>query len=390
MSIVERITTAVLDRTVIIQQALCTRFLTPKSSCTLCADLCPVEAITFSEAGPDVGPSCLSCGVCHSACPTGAMGLSQDDDTSLIEDLDVAEGKETFGISCLRGDGKADLRVSCLGRLTEFLLLQPLHHNPDVRLEIMQPTCDECPMNRAMARFENLLSRVRHLHKLAGAEQETVFITRIPLQPLTRNNAARENGSRREFLQALRNKTTVVMTAALPQGQKKAGSLVPAYREQKPENHKRTNLLASLRTLTEKSQNQPLYIPSSESLIADISFNYHCTACGVCAAVCPTGALKLTKNTETISISFHAGSCVGCGICAAVCRSSAIESGETVLLNTMLNQNDVNVFTTTRRECRICRLDFTGQDVGGVCPLCVHRSQRRQNAIQNLFQTREL
>jgi ferredoxin len=180
------------------------------------------------------------------------------------------------------------------------------------------------------------------------------------------------------------------MTAALPQVQKKAGSLVPVYQEEKPENHKRANLLASLRTLTEKKQDVPLFIPSSESIIADISFNSRCTACAVCATVCPTGALKMNKIDETISIYFHAGSCVNCGICVAVCRSSAIELGETVLLNTMLAQDHVKVFTTSLRKCRICHLDFTGQGVGGVCPLCVHLSRRRQDAIHNLLQNREL
>lgn len=390
MSIAERITAAVLERTVNIRQALCTRFLTPKSDCTFCSDSCPAGAITCGDAGVEIGPSCLNCGVCHAACPTGALGLSQHDDASIFEDIELPEGREKFVISCLRGEGDADLQVSCLGRLTELLLLQPLHLSRSVQLEIIQPACDECPMKRAMARFEHLLIRAGHLFTLAGAEQLTISVRRIPLQPPTRKYAARENGSRREFLHAVGKKATDVMSAALPRTEQKATPPVPANREEKPTSDKRMSLLASLRTLTESSQKQLLFIPADEAIFGDISINSRCTACGVCAAICPTGALKMNKDQETISIHFHAGSCVGCGICAAVCRLSAIERSETVLLERLLAESEVQVFTATRRECRICRLDFTGQGVDGICPLCVHRAQRRQAALHNLLQTREL
>jgi ferredoxin len=360
------------------------------SSCTFCIDACPAGAITCGDAGLEIGPSCLNCGVCHAACPTGAFDLSQHDDASIFEDPALPEGREKFVISCLRGEEDADLQVSCLGRLTELLLLQPLHLNRSVQLEIIQPACDECPMKRAMARFADLLVRVGHLLTLAGAEQSTISVRRIPLQPPIRKFAARENGSRREFLHAIGKKTTDVMAATLPQTEQKATPPVPANRQEKSTSHKHTKLMALLRTLTENSLNQPLFIPADEALFAEISINSSCTACGVCAAICPTGALKMSKNNESICISFHAGTCVGCGICAAVCRPSAIERSETVLLERMLAESEVKVFTATRRECRICRLDFTGQGVDGICPLCVHLAQRRQAALQNLFQTREL
>ncbi|MBI4200232.1 MAG: 4Fe-4S binding protein [Chloroflexi bacterium] len=43
-----------------------------------------------------------------------------------------------------------------------------------------------------------------------------------------------------------------------------------------------------------------------------------CTACGLCATRCPTGALVFKEEKE-ITLSFDAARCTGCGACAAVC-----------------------------------------------------------------------
>ena len=48
-----------------------------------------------------------------------------------------------------------------------------------------------------------------------------------------------------------------------------------------------------------------------------------CTACGVCARVCPYGAIKFDKETKTPAEVIEA-MCAGCGTCAAECRFDAI------------------------------------------------------------------
>ncbi len=48
-----------------------------------------------------------------------------------------------------------------------------------------------------------------------------------------------------------------------------------------------------------------------------------CTACGVCARVCPYGAIKFDKETKAPAEVIEA-MCAGCGTCAAECRFDAI------------------------------------------------------------------
>jgi len=380
MTMVEKITAAMLDTAVTIQPLLCTRCRTPKSDCAFCADLCPAGAITLSEAGPEIGPACLDCGVCYAACPTGALGRKQGDDTEIIAGFELPPGQATCRISCRRGAADADLLVSCLGRLTESLLLHPLHLNPDIRLQIMQPNCGQCQTNKAVATLPDLLTRIGHLYDLVGVGRERISVIGIPLHPLQpHNRPAGESGSRRAFLSAIRGKATEVMS--------KTPAPAAMTGPERPENHKRTALLASLRVLAEKGEMKAVTIPARESITAPLAVNSRCTACGACAAVCPAGALNWRKNSETVSLLWRADLCVNCGVCAGICRTGAVERQETIMLNNVLSSDDVELFAASRQQCRICRLDFVGQGTDGICPLCVDRYRRQQESLKNLFAT---
>ena len=387
MTIFEKITTAMTEHPTTIEPALCIRCKTPKSDCALCSDRCPVGAITLSGAGPEIGPDCLDCGVCYAVCPTGAFDRKRGGDEEIIAGLgERLAGKEICRISCLRGDAEADLLVFCLGRLTERLLLQPLHLNPLARLEIIQPLCEDCQMGGSIALFADLLTRVGHFYDLLGAGRERISITRIPLHSVRHNNTAKQNGSRREFLGAIRGKAVDVLATAMSPEHARTGVPAPAVSERR-ENRKRAPLLELLRSLAAKRELKPITIPARESITAPLAVNSRCTACGACAAVCPAGALKLEKNSEIISLLFRADLCVNCGVCAGICRDGAVGRHETVLLSRVPTTDDVELFAAPRHECRICRLDFIGQGVDSICPLCLDIHRRQQETIKNIFAT---
>jgi len=51
-----------------------------------------------------------------------------------------------------------------------------------------------------------------------------------------------------------------------------------------------------------------------------------CTSCGVCAEICPMGAIERTEDTsnDTFEFRFNYDLCIGCGLCASNCPSDAI------------------------------------------------------------------
>ena len=50
--------TIINNKHVLIEASLCTRFRTPKSDCSICADLCPMSAISISENGAEIKGGC--------------------------------------------------------------------------------------------------------------------------------------------------------------------------------------------------------------------------------------------------------------------------------------------------------------------------------------------
>jgi energy-converting hydrogenase B subunit K len=49
-----------------------------------------------------------------------------------------------------------------------------------------------------------------------------------------------------------------------------------------------------------------------------------CTACGLCARLCPSGALTFVEDEEFFVINFNAVECLDCTICSLICPADAV------------------------------------------------------------------
>ncbi|AFA39080.1 hypothetical protein Pogu_1053 [Pyrobaculum oguniense TE7] len=80
-----------------------------------------------------------------------------------------------------------------------------------------------------------------------------------------------------------------------------------------------------------------------------------CIFCGVCAGVCPTGALLETDGV----IEFNPANCTECGLCAALCKYGEIKVG----------RGECKPFVVkAERRCIECGRPYIGH--GEVCPRC--------------------
>ena len=401
MGIVERVTDKIIgNHNLHTEGSLCSRFRTLKSGCSLCADVCPAGAISLSGKGPEItGGACIGCGVCLSVCPNGVFTMKEGGDEEIIDEMVKAaerygmeEAKE-FLISCQRGECNADLLVPCLGRLTEALLIEPVRQGFS-KMTVFRPECAECPNSKASSHFDRTITRVLVLFEMLGIARESLAVRRMPLQPLAKR--PEEPVSRRELFSALRTKAAEMAVAALPEAGGKGNAEEQTFLEaisKKPGNLKRTLLLRSLGMFTPVKE---VFIPSEEAILAEISVSSQCTACGVCATLCPTGALTQAWNDKRFLLSFRPSLCTNCGICAETCMPEAVTAGKTARLNGLMEDKEVNVFEAVKKTCPVCGMDFIPPSEGrqvmeaaaalpDACPLCLDRHKKHMALLKNGF-----
>ncbi len=149
----------------------------------------------------------------------------------------------------------------------------------------------------------------------------------------------------------------------------------------RPENFKRRLLIQALKGFPSLKE---VHMPSADAMLSEIEVSSKCTACGVCATLCPAGALAKERKDEEFCLSFNPGLCTGCRVCVETCMTKAIQIKETARLNYLLDDTWIKVFEAKKKTCSVCRMDFVdnGSDI---CPLCMDRHKRQMAAIQQLF-----
>jgi len=381
------------ERPVVVDAPLCSRFRTPRSACVTCAELCPTGAIRIADRGAEIVGTCHGCGVCFAACPNGAFRISGKNDQTVLSTIRdrCASPPATFRIRCARGDAPADLVVPCLGRLTEVLLLEPLRLGASAT-EILEPPCEACPSARGVAELPNLLRRARSLAELVGRGREAVREQRVPLRghPERRERPV----TRRDFLRAMRGQAAGPAATSLaeePGRDGKGGSSFRDLLEQRRESVKRSLLLDCLRRFPSRDcgtrevpSPSPVAVPSREAPLAELTVTPRCTGCGVCATLCPTGAITANWTERDFVLSFRPWDCTNCQVCVIVCGPRAIRARGTVRLDSLLRAQAVPLLQARRATCRLCRDAFPA-DGSDICPLCTHQQKRQAAALHILF-----
>jgi ferredoxin len=106
-----------------------------------------------------------------------------------------------------------------------------------------------------------------------------------------------------------------------------------------------------------------------------ISISETCTACGVCASICPTSALQFGKNPEetTYNLTFSARNCVSCEMCINVCEPSAISLEHDPAFAQVFNQETVSIHAGALIKCKKCGVLTVAKPGVDLCPLCDFR-----------------
>lgn len=360
--------------------ARCLRLRSRYSDCEKCARACPSGSLRVSCDSLELPARCLSCGRCCAACPTGALR---------VEGFSVSPpvtSSESIYVDCWKVPPfrpmRGAVRVPCLGGIAVHELVRwhtACAPRPIVLLD--RGWCSQCSAgSKASHPAQAALDAARELLAELGVPERA--LPRFERKLLPRKQMPDEIPdaiNRRDFLSSVtRDAVRALAPAVVGRRAKGAEGHRPALH--KVEIRARLQLLAQAALLS-KQHRRPL----PTTLFPALRVSKACQNHKVCAAICPTGALRAYEDEDggTSGIAFDAAACIACGDCTRACSERAIEllalgDGEVPRGATILTRRAL-------RECRDCGYKFADSTSDTVCPACQKTRDLARASLSQLF-----
>lgn len=347
----------------------CLRLRSRYSDCENCAQACPVHALRVSFERIELPDDCLGCGQCTAACPTGALHT----DDFVASPAGTSSGPlyvDCWKVPPARSANEA-MRVPCLGGIPVHELVR-LHTvcAPHPVVLVDRGWCGQCsagskgnhPAQAALNATRELLAELGVAEPmLPRLERDSLSRREMPAE-IPEGFVARRLSRRDFFTGIARDAARVIAPAAQPhEAQSETRRPLPRQIENPP----RARLLEHAAVLRRRHRR-----PLPATLFPAVRLLDACRNHNVCAAVCPTGALRsyASEDGGARGIGFDAEVCIACGDCTRACPEQAIE-----LLVAGNGKLPHGVATLTRwpvRECRDCGCAFANGGADTVCPAC--------------------
>ncbi|MBI2874269.1 MAG: 4Fe-4S binding protein [Firmicutes bacterium] len=334
--------------------------------CTLCVGACPWQALEVDGEWRLEKSRCRSCGLCVSACPRDAISLPGYTHQQLAARLGTLLDKEVGEIwprgivflcqrlaSSLKGlthKGSGypaewlPVEVPCLGMVNPAWFFWGLSRGAAA----VAAVCSDypCPFGREEAVRGKVAYARELLARLGGLEDAitglatadgSAFKGELRFLPVEKR--------RSEVPRTVRQDLVSFRSLPAPDFTTKAAAEV---------------FLGAARELRKSPRSTVSFgvsvaHPHSPFGVVRVE-REGCTACGLCARVCPSGALMLDRKNDHLDLTFNHALCVACGACLPVCRGS----GEGVL--TLARMTDMELLARERvllyrspgLRCEIC------------------------------------
>lgn len=273
-------------------------------ACGLCVSTCPFNALAAEEGRIVVDKRrCEGCGVCLTSCPAGAVSLPGASLSQYEAQLAALLGANepavlfycTKTAAVLDGStrGWLPVEVPCIGMVTPGWLLQTVACGATA---VGFTSCGgDCRAFEETV-LEGRVAYVRDLLRLLGDDAAEYRVGAVPVGPLGVEPPPR--------LPPFMRPDVPACPPSLAEPAATATALV---------------------RLGQGDHSTALHLPGDgASPLGLVHLRTEaCTACGACAAACPTGALRFEERDEGVVLSYDATACNGCGRCALNCPESA-------------------------------------------------------------------
>ncbi len=349
-------------------------------NCTLCL-ACPTAAIRLNGGRPMLDDSrCVECGLCLSICPTDVYRSEQMGDSAIVG-LGQHWGEVELGcqrrtaLTTTRTTANGLARLPCLARLSPELLVGIAAQHSRVWLD--DSLCGACPIGTAHSSILNAVRIAKELLQAWGRSERVHLYTEsegklsdVPA-PFPNSPTSGAPVSRRSFLSLLTLNAGQALTSL-------AASKLPADSPPEPR--------LSPRVATLKQALARLGAPQSDvssPRMATLEIDDRCTACGLCAKVCPTHAIEFQAQGEHFSLTFNPADCLGldCKLCDWICAPRAITLRPGLSRAALAMDFGQVVHDGPLARCARCHLPFAARGAETLCPFC--RAEENRSAGAN-------
>ncbi len=380
-NVIEKLIAAADAQPVRVNAAACLNARHKERHCDACL-ACPTDAIQLRGAQVELDSTrCVECGLCAAVCPTRVF-TTQENDAAILNavaacaNVELACPRKT-DFETTRAPKVAGARqVACLARLSPELLTALAAEHETVWLN--DSPCADCPIgarahpkilaardaaNRLLAAWQRSDAIRCYTDSALGAARKVARIGN-PNQAL----------SRREFFSFFRSNAGRAVVAASLGGSPKADSSRAV-----PDSETFSRALAKLGT------------PAAETVaserLATIQVAESCTACGLCAKICPTHAMEFRADGGYYVLAIQPRACLGdaCGLCALICPAHAITLTAGVARDALTVSDPAPLRSGALTICRQCNTPFAAEPGQSLCPVCREIEVKRAALTRGLF-----
>jgi energy-converting hydrogenase B subunit K len=389
--VVEKLIAATDAPPVRVNAAACLNAKHKGRHCDACL-ACPTDAIHLRGALVELDAArCTECGVCLATCPTGVFAANDSDDAAILR---AAESFAHVELACQRRQPHDATRapqvggvvtLKCLARLSPELLTALAAEHPTVWLD--DSPCADCPIGarthprvRVACEAANCLLAAWNRPPIkcytGSADQLATQARRV--SGLTEKD---QRASRRELFAFLSRRAT--QSAATVIAEMISGSPAPSVEGMDASERSRPRQTL-LRALTSLGGMQAEYVASDR--FASIRIAESCTACGLCARICPTRALQFHAADNSFVLVLDTRNCLAtaCRLCELICSPHAIAltMGAT---RESLATNYQTLRSGALSVCRQCSTPFAAAAGQSLCSICRDAETKRKALVDDLF-----
>ena len=326
------------------------------SDCDLCVRACPANAIHLNANVTLDDEACVACGLCLHICPVGAYS-GADGAADLFNLVSRLQGNPIIELACSphpapeQGtmEAAAVIRTkTCLAALGPSRYLQLATQVP--KINVRMDACAECPIGRAQPAIARAINAAQNVLAARGETDRVVVIIEKPgadAKPRSIYDTKNPPVSRRDLFRFFAVEGSKVANRVLASDNEQVVGKTPP-----PERRRLINALKQLAPI-ESTEWQNATI--AELGVVWLEADEKCTACGVCARACPTGAMQFieTANNEyrlTLGIS----QCTNCGVCIDMCEPTALHHASAPTLAELVAGEPRDLRTGGLKKCNRC------------------------------------